>query len=66
MTIKIGFQDQELATGSWDGRQIQWTGPNVPAVERLVRSFSQKAQGEDLLRLLLQKLRGHTWAVQID
>ena len=65
MKIEIHFRDKLLGTGQDNGGQIAWEG-NLGAVRPIVSHYQRQGyEGEALLKVLLEKLRGNTWAQEV-
>jgi hypothetical protein len=63
--LKVYFQDDLLGQVTLDGKTLAYRGPEADAVQRLLEYHAQSSQkrGEDLLRYVAGRVRGHTWCV---
>jgi hypothetical protein len=64
--IEIYFRQQLLCTGILNGDRVQWKGD--PAKFNYIVGYYQRQgyEGEELLKVLLRKLRGNTWAQPLE
>lgn len=77
MKIQIGFLDQPKATIEANGNEpLKWSGTlkGINSAKEVVEFYAEPrmgepgpATGEELLQLLLQRLRGgHWWAIPVN
>ncbi len=68
MKIQIGFRDEVKAAAEATGDgDVTWSGEGAAEASGVAGHYAADgARGEALLRLLLERLRGHWWAVQVE
>jgi hypothetical protein len=67
--IEVHFRDEVLGTAEATGDgPVEYAGPNTPGVRHRVEFYEAQTelQGEALLRHVLARLQGQTWASESE
>ncbi len=64
MRIKVYFRDEFLGTGTSYGDTVQWDSEH--GLEETAEHYERQGYtGVELLKIMLERLHGHTWAVEV-
>lgn len=66
MKIGVAFQDKVIGYGTNLGDEVEWEGDVVQLKSIASRWEKQGYKGEALLKKMLERLRGHMWAQQLE
>lgn len=68
MTIEMGFDDRTFGRVTASGGALQYEGPNVDAMRRIVDGYLHtfcNGDAERALRMTLERARGYMWAREV-